>query len=180
MKLKIWHILGIIFTIIAGSLLHFTYEWSGKNPIIGSFSAVNESTWEHLKMLFVPFTVFAIIEYFAYGKNRPNFIPVKFIAVLGGISTIVILYYTYKGVLGKNITAIDIAIYILGVLVAYWISYYYLQTFQFSYVSVITLSCLCYIILALCFVIFTYRTPHIGLFYDPATQGYGIYQYELN
>lgn len=174
MKLKTWHILGMIFTIITGSLLHFTYEWSGKNPIVASFSPVNASTWEHLKMLFVPFIVFTIIEHFGYGRNRPNFIPIKFIAIIAGLGTIITVYYTYTGILGKHILTVDIAVYILGVLVTYWVSYYYLQTLRFSYVSVITLGCFGFIILALCFVLFTYRAPHIGLFYDPITQGYGL------
>ena len=43
-----------IFISVLGVLLHFTYEWSGNNPIVGLFSATNESTWEHLKLLFFP------------------------------------------------------------------------------------------------------------------------------
>ena len=38
-----------IFISVLGVLLHFTYEWSGDNAVVGLFSAVNESTWEHLK-----------------------------------------------------------------------------------------------------------------------------------
>ena len=47
----------IIFMIIAmgaGTLFHFIYEWSGFHPLAGLFAPVNESTWEHLKMLFFP------------------------------------------------------------------------------------------------------------------------------
>ena len=40
-----------IFISVLGVLLHFTYEWSGDNAVVGLFSAVNESTWEHLKLL---------------------------------------------------------------------------------------------------------------------------------
>ena len=49
-----------IFAMILGSLLHFTYEWSNENSFVGSFSAINESTWEHLKLLFFLFRVIFI------------------------------------------------------------------------------------------------------------------------
>lgn len=44
-----------IFISVLGVLLHFTYEWAGDNAVVGLFSAVNESTWEHLKLLFSHF-----------------------------------------------------------------------------------------------------------------------------
>ena len=43
---------GIIFTLATGTLLHFTYEWSGENPFVALYSPVSESVWEHLKLLF--------------------------------------------------------------------------------------------------------------------------------
>jgi hypothetical protein len=44
-----YKLVGIVFIIIIGSLLHFTFELSG-HQAIGVFSAVNESVWEHLKL----------------------------------------------------------------------------------------------------------------------------------
>ena len=52
-----------IFISVLGVLLHFTYEWSGDNAVVGLFSAVNESTWEHLKLLFFPFLLRVIEAY---------------------------------------------------------------------------------------------------------------------
>ncbi len=48
-----YQIFSIIFTFIFGTLLHFTYEWSNQNLVVSLFSAINESTWEHLKLLYV-------------------------------------------------------------------------------------------------------------------------------
>ena len=53
-KIRSYLIFSIIFTFILGTLLHFTYKWSEENAIVGIFSAVNESTWEHLKLLYFP------------------------------------------------------------------------------------------------------------------------------
>lgn len=60
-----------IFISILGVLLHFTYEWSGDNPAIGLFSAVNESTWEHLKLIFFPMLLLTMIEFlWAHIKDK--------------------------------------------------------------------------------------------------------------
>ena len=122
-NIKSWHILGIFFTLIFGTLLHFTYEWSGYNPIVGFFSATNESTVEHLKMIFVPFFLFSIFEYFAYGKDITAFILTKALSVSIGIITIVVVFYLYIWIVGTDLLWMDIAIFVLAVVVAYFVSY---------------------------------------------------------
>ena len=47
-----YELAGIVFTVIIGTMLHFTFELSGNQPVVGVFSAVNESVWEHLKLGF--------------------------------------------------------------------------------------------------------------------------------
>ena len=60
------------FISILGVLLHFTYEWSNDNPAVGLFSAVNESTWEHLKLIFFPMLLLTTMEFlWAHIKDKP-------------------------------------------------------------------------------------------------------------
>ena len=63
-------LVGIIFTSLLGTLSHFLYEWTGYNTIIGTVTPVNESIWEHLKLLFFPVVLFSVYEYFARGKKK--------------------------------------------------------------------------------------------------------------
>ena len=49
-----YSITGVILVSIVGTVAHFIYDWTGQNPIIGLITAVNESTWEHMKLLFFP------------------------------------------------------------------------------------------------------------------------------
>ena len=63
-RLNIFLIIGAVFTIITGTLLHFVYEWSGESLFVGIFSPINESVWEHLKLLFFPMSVWILIGYF--------------------------------------------------------------------------------------------------------------------
>ena len=67
-------ILSAVFISVLGTLLHFTYDWFGNNPIIGVFSAVNESTWEHLKLLFFPTLIVTIIGAIYYKGRIPNYV----------------------------------------------------------------------------------------------------------
>ena len=60
-KLLLYLITGIIFTFLAGTLLHFAYEWSGTNFWVGLFAPVSESTWEHMKLLFFPMLIYSMV-----------------------------------------------------------------------------------------------------------------------
>ena len=62
-QLKRCIIIGTIFVLILGTLSHFFYEWSNDNQIIGLFSPVNESVWEHMKLVFFPMLFYSIIAF---------------------------------------------------------------------------------------------------------------------
>lgn len=76
-ELRRWEIVGFIATGLFGTLLHFVYEWTGGNRVIAVFSAVNESTWEHMKLLFIPFLVFTVVEFIVFSEAFRNFFAVK-------------------------------------------------------------------------------------------------------
>lgn len=111
-----------IFISVLGVLLHFTYEWSGDNAVVGLFSAVNESTWEHLKLLFFPFLLLTILEVLLRGNMLPEqFLPARVLGILAGMGGIVVGFYTLRGVLGRNYDALNIALYFAGVLLALFV-----------------------------------------------------------
>ena len=65
-----WELIGLFVTLIFGNLLHFVYDWSGKNRIVAAFAATNESTWEHMKLLVIPWVVWSLVEAIALRENR--------------------------------------------------------------------------------------------------------------
>ena len=67
-------IIGIIFISIIGTLLHFMYEFSGHNKIVSLFAAVNESTWEHIKIALTPTFIWTLYDGAVYGMNENYFI----------------------------------------------------------------------------------------------------------
>ena len=164
-------IFSSIFVITLGTLLHFTYEWSGNNIFIASFSAVNESTWEHLKLLFFPMFLTTVIGYFYIGNNSSNFLCARLLSILTAILFTITFFYTYTGIVGINFAFVDISIFLVAVILGEFISFKILMS-DFKFNTYIVL--LFILILFTCFVVFAYYPPKIGLFMDPISKLFGI------
>lgn len=168
---------GVFFTLILGSLSHFFYSWSGENPLAAPFFPVNESTWEHLKLLVSPMFFFSAVEYFVYGKELPGFLPVRVLSLFSGMIVIVAVFYTYTAIAGQHWLWADIGVFVLAVILAYLLSYLLLlkKSAIFAGASVVSIAAGIFIALLLvCFIVFTAEPPRIFLFRDPVTGGYGI------
>lgn len=168
-----YELFSTFFIIILGILLHFTYNWSNNNLFVGSFSSVNESTWEHLKLIFFP-TLITIIGRFFYNKNNyEKYLSSKVKGLIFSLIFTVVFFYTYTGILGYKITFIDISSFLVAIILGELVSIKnYLKNEALNYkTSIIILS-----ILLFSFIIFTYFPPKIDLFKDPITNTYGIFQ----
>ncbi len=109
-------------------------------------------------------TVFVLItgtiSHFIYDWSGQNYILGTFL--------IPVLFYSYSGILGNHFLWLDIAVFALSVLLAFWASYR------------LTLCCrakdygnlfgLLVFVVLLCFLFFTYHAPALGLFADPTKQ----------
>lgn len=167
MNIKKYQILGSIFVVILGTILHFTYNWSNKNIIIGFFSPINESTWEHLKMIITPMIIFSVFEYYLYGKNMENFFSIRALSILIGMFSIVCLFYTYFGALGKNFLILDILIFIVSVFFAYLFSYKFFKKGIFNSNNSNFIGLIFIFILIFAMVYFTSNPINIPLFISP-------------
>lgn len=170
-KIRKYQIFSIIFTFVLGTILHFTYEWSGDNKIVGLFSAVNESTWEHLKLLYFPMLITTIIGVFYFKKDLPNFLCSKTIGIVMAIAFTVVFFYTYTGVLGRNIAAIDISSFFIATILGEFVAYVLIVN-KFKCNNKFAIFLLLAIFIN--FIVFTYKPIKIGLFKDPVTGNYGI------
>ncbi len=160
-----------LFISVLGVLLHFTYEWSGDNPIVALFSAVNESTWEHLKLLFFPMLLLTIIELLFTEKRQlpSNYLFARTIGILSGMAFIVIAFYTLTGVFAKLPDAVNIALYFLGVFLALCIENKINRgnsQNHSAFAAIILLA------LTIAFFVFTKYPPSIGLFANPVLTGF--------
>ena len=172
-RILFFELVGIVFIIIFGSVLHFTFEWSGHQAVVGVFSAVNESVWEHLKLGFWPAIVFALIEFKYLSKATSNFLFAKTIGIYLIPIVIVLIFYSYTAILGESILVIDILSFVIAVIVGQLVSYRLLMGKTLPY-NLDMISLVALILLGLAFVLFTFYPPQLGLFQDPITGGYGI------
>lgn len=164
-KLKHYAIAGTVFVIIAGTLSHFVYEWSGQNFILGFLFPVSESTWEHMKLCFFPMLLYSLFMNERLKDNYPCVTSSLLFGTLFGTFLIPVIFYTYSGILGRSYVPLDIAVFIISVILAFYAVYR------------LTLSCkarscpqwlgLSVLVMAVCFLVFTYLPPNIGIFVDP-------------
>lgn len=172
-KIFRWQLAGFVFTVIAGTLLHFLYNWSNQSSFVAPFSAVNESIWEHMKLLFVPMFIFALIEHQFIGQQYENFWCVKLVGILFGSLLIPMLYYTYTGISGMSKDWINILIFFIVAATAYMLeTWLFYQERALCIAPLFALFLLC--LLALTFVVLTFVPPEIPLFQDPRTGSYGM------
>lgn len=161
-------ILGTVFVLITGTISHFIYDWSGQNYILGLIFPTNESTWEHMKLVFFPMLLCAFFLNRRLMADYPYITSALLAGILLGTFLIPVLFYSYSGILGNHFLWLDIAVFALSVILAFGASYR------------LTLSCraknygnlfgpLVFVVL-LCFLFFTYHAPALGLFTDPTKQ----------
>ena len=170
-SIGLWQLTGFGVTALGGTLLHFIYDLTN-SVLTAPFSGVNESTWEHMKLLFWPMFIYAIVQSFFF-RDRDDFWCVKLKGILRGLVLIPILFYTYNGVVGRSPDWINISIFFISAAIAY-----IYETRQFNNKTTVCKSSkialtILYII-AILFVLFTFVAPEIGIFKDPLTGTYGI------
>ena len=171
-SIGLWQLMGFAVTALGGTLLHFLYDWLGKTTFAAIFSSVNESTWEHMKLLFWPMFIYAIFQSFFF-RNYENFWCIKLKGILLGLALIPIIFYTYNGVIGKSPDWVNIAIFFVSAAAVFFYETRLLNKESFSCRSRrLALGVL--LLIAALFVLFTFRTPRIGIFMDPLTGTYGI------
>ena len=168
----IWELFGFSVTSLLGTVLHFLYDWLGGALWIAPFSGVNESTFEHMKLFFWPAFIYAIFQSLFFREYK-GFWCVKVRSILIGLSLIPLLFYTYNGVIGKSPDFINIAIFFIAAASAYIYEYRALKGEKCAGRSP-KLSLFLLVFIAALFVIFTFYPPHLAIFKDPISRGYGI------
>lgn len=163
---------GFLWTVAAGTALHFLWDWTGQNRIVAAFSAVNESVWEHMKLLFFPLLVLTMVQ--VWFRDERNFLASRALSTLLGTALIPVLYYTYTGIVGQHFLWADIAVFLISAAAAFLLGGHLLGTGRYTsgWQQVAGLAALW--LLAFLFVLWTYRPPVLELFRDPSTGLFGL------
>ena len=104
MGLKGVKILGIFLVFLLCFPLHFIYDW-WPNSLFSIFAPVNESIWEHMKLIFTSYVFYGIFDYLLLKKNKlnfNNFVFQLFIVPIIGIILYLIIFIPLYDNFGEN------------------------------------------------------------------------------
>lgn len=163
-NLSLWQFGGFTFSVLSGTLLHYLYDWTNQSIIIAPFSGINESTWEHMKLLYFPLLIFALFQRRFFSEYE-NFWCVKLLGILTGLILIPIIFYTYNGTFGKSPDWVNISIFFISAAITFLLEFrlFKKNTLSCKY-PIIHITIICAI--GVLFVVFTFAPPKIPLFIE--------------
>ncbi len=169
-KIKIVSIIGIF---LLSFLFHFMYDWF-PCLLTSLLFPVNESIWEHMKLLFIGTLVFGVFEYILlrkYNVNYNNFYFSLFITSVVSFIFYLIVYLPLYNAYGENMF-ISIFLLFITIVIFQCISFYILHSKHFKYLNI--MSILLMIFTFVIFIYFTYNPPENYVFFDIISNSYGI------
>ena len=168
----LWQAAGFALFTFGGTILHFLYDWTDGSILVAPFSGVNESTWEHMKLLFWPLFLYTLVQQLFF-RDQKNYWCVKLAEILLGLVLIPVLFYTYNGAFGKSPDWLNIAIFYITALIIFLFEWWAFKNNPLQCKRPrLAFAAIC--LIGLLFVAFTFAPPQIPLFQDPLTGTYGI------
>lgn len=159
--------------LLLGLAFYFAYDWSGTYRPLGAIFPVNGSIWEYCKMAFWPAWIISIFEYFFIRSKTYNFAFGKASMLFVTPLLMITMYYTYSGILGYDIFIVNVAIYLISIILGQYLSYKILVSRKIFYLMN-TLSSGIIMFMMLAFSVPTFFPPEIALFRDVELGIYGI------
>ena len=161
----LWQWAGFALVTFGGTILHFLYDWTGGILLAAPFSGINESTWEHMKLLFWPLFCFGLVQRLFF-RDPENFWCIKLAEILLGLILIPVLFYTCNGAFGKSPDWLNIAIFYITALLVFLFEWRAFQNDQLQCRHPrLAFAAIC--LIGVLFVVFTFAPPEIPLFRDP-------------
>ncbi|MBR2754027.1 hypothetical protein IKD82_02620 [Candidatus Saccharibacteria bacterium] len=165
--------LGVIIISLAGTLSHFIYKWTHQNKYIGLFVAVNESTWEHIKIALTPSFLWGIFDGIMYGAS-PNYFLAKFLSLLVLIIIISSVFYSYLNITKKPVLFADVCIFYTSIILSQLVFYVILVATPQPLIASL-ISGIGILIIFIGYMILTIKPPKTALFKDPITNKFGFF-----
>ncbi len=168
-KIKILAVIGIF---IISFISHFAYKIF-PNIVFSFFFPVNESIWEHMKILFTSTLLYGIIDYLLLKKNNikyNNFSFQLYFTALSSIPIYLVIYLPLYKLLGEKMF-ISILLIILVYSLEQYLSYQILKEKETKVLNIIIVPII--IICYLGFIYLTYNPIFSYVFYDTKNQKYG-------
>ena len=172
MSLKKIKIINVVFLFLLSFLWHFVYDWFPNN-IFALFFPVNESIWEHMKIIYYCLFMGSILEFVLCKKNNikiNNFYIEAMVKSILGVIFYLIIFVPFYLWLGESML-ISISLMLITYIFMEYIGYKILTGEEMNInilpVIIIVLGCIMFVIL-------TFYPLHNFLFFDEVKFGYGL------
>ena len=173
MSLKVVKILGLFLIFLLCFPLHFIYDFL-PNILFSIFTPVNESIWEHMKLIFTSYVFYGIFDYLLLKKNKisfNNFLLQLFLIPIVGIILYLLIFIPIYNNFGENML-ISIGLLFLIIIFEQVLSYYFLRFKEIKYQNIIGIVGI--IITYIIFGYLTYNPVENYIFFDISNSKYGI------
>lgn len=178
MTLKKSKIISTIGIFLLCFLFHFIYGWL-PSTLTAVFFPVNESIWEHMKLLFSAIIFYGIIDYIILQKFKikyNNFFTSLLVPAVTIIPIYLIMFLPVYYKIGENMV-MTIGIMLISIIISQVISYYILKAEDCDKFNIISLILI--IISYIVFAYLTYNPIKNELFFDTQEEKYGINNYDV-
>lgn len=108
-------VIGLAAVVALGFIMHFVYRWSGNALLVGLFAPVNESAWEHMKLVYLPMIILSVIVMTRWENELPPATAGMLAGTFVGTWMIPVLFYTYRGIVGFGVPWADMATFFVAV-----------------------------------------------------------------
>ncbi len=173
MSLKAIKIIGFFVIFLLCFPFHFLYDWL-PNSLFSIFFPVNESIWEHMKLIYISFVFYGIFDYLLLKKNNINFnnflIQLFLIPILAIIIYLIIFIPIYK-IIGENMI-VSIGLLAIVIMIEQILSIFILKYKEIKYQNIIGIIGI--ILVYIIFGYLTYKPIENYIFYDTVKDKYGI------
>ncbi len=176
--MELWKVLLISFFIISvfGTLFHFTHDWFKKGILLHIFSAVNESTWEHMKLLLAPTLIAMVFQFFVFKGAYFNFWNAVLCLLVVELIAMPLLFEPLRLIMKKVPLWLTIVIFFLSIVIGIFIEYLVLTKEFLLFGEVIAMVLV--VVIILLFAVFSYYPPKFFIFKDPISGKYGDYTHK--
>ena len=165
-----WYgVVGTVIISLFGSMFHFAYQWSGCNIFVGSFVAVNESVFEHLKILTLPILLFWLLDGLAYGNVSEHTVAAA-AAVYCGVAFLVVVYTITTIASGYESLWFDILLFVASAFVSQCAGWYCVKQ---KYTCTVTWSACLVGCAVFCHIFFTDHPPELPVIFQDPKKFYG-------
>lgn len=171
MKYKLWKIFSPLLIFGLSALLHNVYKWC-PSFLTSILTPVNESIWEHNKIIIDAFFIWMILDKLLFKKGKNYFYNVLS-ATLCSILVMLIFTPVFFIILKKQDNLILTLIIYFVCIVISQILYYYLESKK-NNSKFKTIGIILWILLFIINAYFTYYPLKNGLFYDYSNNHYGV------